>query len=535
MAVLTLIAQLVIAGAFGFFAWRRGLTYLHVFQQEEYDGGRFLGWLLRTLTLDTRVSLSLGVLGIAFYSPEDELIAAIGSALGAVTFVVLGLRESDPRRVAKKTLVITERARRILIASGAVLAPLVGALIVLAAPLLAWIIAVQAIPFALLAGNLVLKPFEARVQRQFWTEAHDKLEKLKPTIVGITGSYGKTSVKHILGHLLSMQAPTLMTPGSVNTAMGIARVVREHLAPHHRFFVCEMGAYGPGSVDRLCKLVPPDLAIITAIGPAHYERFKSLETVARAKFELPTAARVRGGITILAGQVLSFEAAKAFLSGDTDKVIVVGPESEARLKVLATRESREGVEADVVWQGKTYALKAPLHGLHHAGNMALAFAAACALGGDPDDLVTALKSTPQISHRLEVKPQADGSIVIDDAYNSNPVGFAAALHSLDLIVGGAGRRILVTPGMVELGALHDEEHAKLGDLAARHVDILLPVIPDRIESFIDAFGRAAPDRPVVPCETFAAAMGWLRANLRAGDVVLFENDLPDLYERRIQL
>ncbi|ALK08022.1 Mur ligase family protein [Blastochloris viridis] len=535
MVVLTVIAQFVLAGGFAFFAWRRALTYLHVFQQEEYDGARFLGWLLRTFTVDIRATVAMAVLGIAFYAPEDELVAAIGAVLGAVTFVVLGLRESDPRRVAKKTLAITERARRILIAAGAVQAAVVLAIVAAGLPLLAWIAAVQAIPFALIAGNLMLKPFEARVQRRFWTEAHHKLQTLKPTTVGITGSFGKTSVKHILGHLLSMQAPTLVTPGSINTPMGIARIVREQLAPHHRFFVCEMGAYGPGSVERLCRLAPPDLAIVTAIGPAHYERFKSLDTVARAKFELPAAARARGGIAVLAGQVLGFDAAKAFLAGGTDKVIVVGPETEARLKVLATRESRQGVEADVVWEGKSYALKAPLHGLHHAGNMALAFAAACALGADPDDLVTALKSTPQIAHRLEVKPQPDGSIVVDDAYNSNPVGFAAALASLDLIVGKTGRRILVTPGMVELGTMHDEEHARLGGVAADHVDVLLPVIPDRIDSFIDAFRRAAPDRPVVPCETFADAMGWLKANLRAGDVVLFENDLPDLYERRIRL
>jgi UDP-N-acetylmuramoyl-tripeptide--D-alanyl-D-alanine ligase len=257
--------------------------------------------------------------------------------------------------------------------------------------------------------------------------------------------------------------------------------------------------------------------------------------VAKAKFELPEAARAKGGTAVLAGQVTTFEAAKAFLAKSTDKTIVVGPESEAQFQVLATREGREGVEADVVWQGKTYALKAPLFGLHHAGNMALAFAAACALGANPDDLVTALKSTPQIAHRMEVKPQPDGSIVIDDAFNSNPVGFAAALTSLNFIAGEAGRAILVTPGMVELGAKHDEEHARLGTLAADHVDILLPVVPDRIHAFVEAFEQAAPTRPVVPCETFADAMKWLKANLRAGDVVLFENDLPDLYERNIKM
>ncbi|NJO54768.1 MAG: UDP-N-acetylmuramoyl-tripeptide--D-alanyl-D-alanine ligase [Bacteroidales bacterium] len=535
MASLTLTTTFVVAGTFVFFAWRRALTYLHVFQQEEYDGGRFLAWLARTFTVDVRASAALAVLGVGFYSTAEPVIAAIGFVFGAVTFVYFGWQEPDPRQVAKKKLVITARARRILIAGGVLMALLVAALVVWQVPLLVWIAAVQAIPFALVLGNLVLMPFEAREQKLFWTEAHDKLEKLKPTIVGITGSFGKTSVKHILGHLLSIQAPTLVTPGSVNTPMGIARIVREQLAPYHRFFVCEMGAYGPGSIERLCRLAPPDLALVTAIGPAHYERFGSLDTVARAKFELPAAVRARGGTTILAGQVLPFKAAKAFLAEAPDKVIVVGPEADARLKVLATRESRGGVEADVVWDGKTYALKAPLHGLHHAGNMALAFAAACTLGANPDDLVTALKSMPQIAHRLEVKPQPDGSIIIDDAYNSNPVGFAVALASLDLIVGAGGRRILVTPGMVELGEIHHDEHAKLGALAANHVDILLPVNPDRIEAFIDAFRRAAPDRPMVPCMSFAEALSWLKANVQAGDVVLFENDLPDLYERKLRL
>src|SRR6202050_4878731 len=119
-------------------------------------------------------------------------------------------------------------------------------------------------------------------------------------VIAVTGSYGKTSVKHILGHVLETAAPTLITPGSVNTAMGIARVVRERLQPHHRYFVVEMGAYGPGSIRRLCALTPPKMGLVTAIGMAHYERFKTLETVAAAKFELAEAVAEQGR-TLLAG------------------------------------------------------------------------------------------------------------------------------------------------------------------------------------------------------------------------------------------
>jgi len=190
----------------------------------------------------------------------------------------------------------------------------------------------------------------------------------------------------------------------------------------------------------------------------------------------------------------------------------------------------------VVWQGARYDLVAPLFGSHQGWNVALAFAAACTLGIDPETVRLALRSTPQIAHRLEVRKHSDGLIVIDDGYNANPVGFAAAL---DLVAGlkePPGRAILITPGMVELGAAHDEEHARLGRKAAGMIDVLLPVAPDRIRTFVEAFRQStSPAATVVPCANFAAAKGWLAANQRGGDIVLIENDLPDLYERRLSL
>lgn len=534
MASLIMLAPLALLVAFGFFAWKRSLTYMHVFQQEEYDGPRFIAWLARERAIDRKASLALLVIGVLTLAPWEGARVA-GFVLSAGALAAIAFAEADPRQVAKKKLALTARVKRILAAAGLFLAVPVILLWISGTPSLAWIAVVQAIPFALVLGNLALSPYEAHVQQGFWDEAHEKLLALQPTTVGITGSFGKTSVKHILGHLLETMAPSLVTPGSVNTPMGISRIVRERLGAHHRFFVCEMGAYGPGSIIRLCRLAPPDLAVVTAVGHAHYERFRSLDTVAETKFELPEAAVERGGKTILASSVMAFAAARAFRAAHPDKVLLVGPEEDAALRILTTRETARGVEADIVWQGKTYTLAAPLHGLHHAANMALAFATACTLGALPEDVVTALKSVPQIAHRLEVKPQPDGSTIVDDAYNSNPVGFAAALAALDGLVKPGGRRILVTPGMVELGAAHDSEHARLGALAAHHVDVLLPVIQERITSFVSAFRAAAPGRPVVPCANFAGAQAWLQANVTSGDVVLFENDLPDLYERRLRL
>jgi UDP-N-acetylmuramoyl-tripeptide--D-alanyl-D-alanine ligase len=519
--------------AFLLFALRRLLTYLHIYQQEEYDSLRFLRWLLTSRSFDLRASLIvliIGILEIAIYfSPS------IGAGVIGTAFLVIAFLERDPRTVSKKRLIMTGRAQRIYFIAFAAMA-IVGILYALpGVKLLLWLIPVQAIPLSLALANLLLIPYERSVQKRFWNEAHQKLLSLKPTVIGITGSFGKTSTKHLLGHILELQAPTLITPGSVNTPMGIARIVREQLGSHHRFFVCEMGAYGPGSIARLCRLAPPDVGVITAVGMAHYERFKTLDAVAVTKFELAESVSSRNGGVIIAEQVLEFANARAFQERHSARTTVVGTGTSATARIVHSAQTETGITADLQWNERVYTLRAPIYGEHHISNMVLAFVTACLLGVPPEDAAVALASTPQISHRLEVKTGIGGSRLIDDGYNSNPVGFASGLRLLDALRTDGGRRILITPGMVELGPAHQQEHAKIGRLAATHVDILLPVLPQRIESLINSYQQARPDGVVVPCENFAAAQAWLSANVRTEDVVLIENDLPDLYERKLRL
>ena len=525
--------KILVVLCYAAFALRRLMTYLHIFQQEEYDSVRFVRWMVRGAIFDRRASAC--VVAIALLDATKVLPPVATYVLLCLAMLAVAYFESDPRSTGKKRLAMTPRAKRTIV--GAMLATaLFGALIgAFSDSAWIWIIAIQLLPFTLVLSNLALTPYENKVQLRFWREAHSKLEQLKPMIIGITGSYGKTSVKHILGHILETQAPTLVTPGSVNTTMGIARVVREQLGPHHRFFVCEMGAYGPGSILRLTQLAPPGLAIITAVGCAHYERFKSLETVAQAKFELADAAVQHGGKVVVAEDVMKHAAPQAFARSHEQSMVTVGTSPACALRIHSVRQSREGIEVDVAWLGAAYSLKAPLFGEHHGLNIALAFAAACEVAVDPRQVILALASVPQISHRLEVKRQPRGSVVIDDAYNSNPVGFASAIRILDLLRGENGRRILATPGMVELGAAHDEEHAKIGTLAASHVDILLAVLPARIPTLIAAYSAANPQGTVIPCANFVEAQAWLNTNLGATDVVLIENDLPDLYEKKFSL
>ena len=526
---------------FGGFAARRLLTYLHLFQQEEYDGRRFLAWLAAERAWDRRLSLILATIFVV-----QLLIWGAGlppgsfAWLAGAAFLAIAASERDPRKTAKKPLVMTTRAKRIFAIA---LALMLGAGFVAALTsdlVVAWIVAAQLVPVALVGANLLLAPFEAWVQARYWREARAVLERVNPIVIAVTGSYGKTSVKHVLGHVLETAGPTLITPGSVNTAMGIARVIRERLGAHHRYFVVEMGAYGIGSIRHLCALTPPRIGIISAIGKAHYERFKSLDAVAHAKFELAEAVHDNGGTVIVAADVLQFAWPREFAERHQDMMVTVGSDDasaaiKAGLVIRSLHQEADGIVAEIFWRGAGYELRAPLFGLHQGGNIALAFAAACTLGLPPEDVVASLKSTPQIAHRLEVKHQGDGTIVIDDAYNSNPVGFASALGLLDALARPGGRRILVTPGMAELGSEHEAEHVRIGRLAAVHADILVAVAPHRVAPLVTAFSEAAPERAIVPCATFADARTWLDGNLAGNDVVLIENDLPDILEQQLRL
>jgi len=540
--------QFITLLAFLAFAGRRLMRYLHILQQDDYDNTRLLSWMFRYRVIDKRISIILLMLAASILFVD---VPAAG--VNAVLFLIFALAfytESDPRKAAKKAFVLTTRARRILIAAMIYTAGLGLAGFYYAQPAL-WVIPVQLLPFILILGNLTLDPYEALVQKKFYTQARTRLTELSPTVIAITGSYGKTSVKHILGHILKKNAPTLMTPGSVNTLMGITRIIREQLEPNHKFFIVEMGAYGPGSIASLCKLTPPDYGIISSIGHAHYERFKDLDTVVQAKFELAEAVIENSGTAIVHEKTLKFKHSQSMRHKNMNSFIACGEPVQTKapksaqeysyltpddLNILSVEQTPMGLCVHLEWKKEKYTLRAPLYGVHHGHNIALAFACAMTLGMDAKDIKTALASTPQITHRLEVKKQIDGSIIIDDAFNSNPPGFRAAMHVLRILADDAqGRAILVTPGIVELGDKHDEVHRTLGMLAAEVCDIVIVVSPSRIPTFIDGFKSMGSGKTLQQFETFSAAEKWLVKNKRASDVILLENDLPDLYERVLRI
>lgn len=529
-------AHALVVTCFLIFALRRLLNYLHMLQQDDYERSRFLRWLVSNRAFDQRLSGLLIIVLVAFWVTGVFGVSVNNQAPWVLScaFLIFAYQEPNPLRGAKKPLVLTSRAQRILIVGWGLCF-----LLSFQAPLLSnwtWIILIQAVPLLLAAADFLLTPIEYLIQRRYRNAAKVLLSEVKPRTIGITGSFGKTSVKHILHHILAMESQTLATPGSINTPMGITRIVRQEMKPGMRNFIVEMGAYREGSIRRLCELTPPNFGILTAIGPAHYERFKTLEVVTKTKFELAAAVlQDAAGRMVVCESVLEQPFAQHFIEQSRNRFSIYGYQANADLRIVSVEQTAQGLEMKFLWRGQEYDCFAPLFGLHHALNVSGAVLAAVLLGTAVERAIFALRTVPQIKHRLQVKTESDGRITIDDAFNSNPQGFKSALELLHFLAKGVRRRILVTPGMAELGEKHADAHRELGYFAASRVDVALVVRPDQIPTFMDGIRSAGSAVEIRSCKSFSEASSWLQQNARSSDIVLIENDLPDILERKMML
>lgn len=543
-------------GNIGFFE-KRGLRYLQYFQQQEYEGKRFIDWIVEKRAFDKKASaLTLFCAGLsAYFLSIDDRGTFLTGAFACMALLRLAKHEEDPTGTGKIKLKMTERARRIFrlstwlyvtaVALLAVACWFVGGLNRLPHFLVASIVLTQAQPLFLVLANQILSRNEKELQESFANEARSIIKSVKPRIVGITGSYGKTSTKVILADILSSVGATFSTPRSINSYMGMTREVRERMRPGHRFAVVEMGAYYIGSIKRMCTLTPPDAAIITAIGGMHLERFGSPENVFKAKSELAQAVPADGILVV---------------NGDNEycrRVAQENPKRITRLYGLDRKSghldaymcdieaSAEGTSFTIEFEGKSYKGFTKLLGKPMLGNILASFTMAVSLGLNPDLVMAAIRHVKTESNRLEPvkttaasfvavpgkKPIRQGRVLrLNDAYNSNPVGFAAALEVL--AQQKEGRRVLVTPGMVELGEKQFEENKKAAQLAATVCDMVAIVGSTNRQALLDGLSQGGlPDAKIKKFDKMSEAFNFLGHDYcQDGDTVLIENDLPDLYE-----
>lgn len=524
---MNLLFQAAFLVALGYLLGVRLKTLLTYFQQEEYDGARFLS-ACRTIRLFDLIS-SVAIV-LAWIAVAVGLPATLGLLASSGVMVFVATRERG--YTYKKPLVLTDRARRIRILAGLILVVPFG---LAALHTLGAVVALQAVPLALVLANLVLRPHQDRINARYISEAKSRLERLNPVRIGITGSFGKTTVKHMLGEVLDAAAPVFYSKGSINTVLGLTRHIRERLQWSHRYFVAEMGAYGEGSIRRLCDFVEPNYGIVTAVGDAHTERFGSIAAIARAKSELVEAVCERGGIAVVNAEVLIHEPFARLKAAYPDSVVSVGttdadvvvaaqsaPNGNWMISLTSAREAFPALQYEI-----------PLLGRHNVINSALAVTMALLIDDTiHDEVAFFTKNFAQVPHRLQrIEGQGRQPLILDDAYNANENGFKGAVSVLsELAKGRGGRAILVTPGITELGTEHDRVHAELGEFCNEHCDVVYVVNPDRIRSFVAAL--TSERVTVVEVATFAEARRRLAQDTAPTDVVLYENDLPDVLEER---
>ncbi len=347
-------------------------------------------------------------------------------------------------------------------------------------------------------------------------------------IVGITGSYGKTSTKHYLYRILSEHFDTLMTPGSYNTTLGVTRTINEMLKPYNEVFIVEMGAKNVGDIKEICDLVHPHIGIVTAVGPQHLESFGSIENVCRTKFELADSLPADG----LAVVNNDFEAAKARpVSNVACERYGIKNTAGARFTAVDIEYDSYGSEFTVRdLEGKLpdLQLRTRLLGECNISNLLAAVAVARHLAVPDDKIAYAVEQIEQVEHRLSIKRTPGGVTILDDAFNSNPVGSTMAMEVLGKM---PGRGIVVTPGMIELGEQTFELNAQLGDAIARNADIAIIVGHYNRDAIVEGLRRSGmPEDSVRLVDSFAEAQSVLQPMLRAGDTVLYENDLPDTFK-----
>ena len=492
---------LIAATALGAIA--SSLRWLRIAQREHYQPGSVTRFAIRwwgSSRFNVVLAVAAVVATVGVWWLEELGWLAVAALVGPVGLSIRG---------RSSALSWTGRLRRLATAAGVLVAALLAKGVI--SDRAGWAItALVGLPVITDASLAILGPIERRLGDRWVGLAKSRLAASGARVVAITGSYGKTTTKGYLGHLLSGRFRTLVTPASFNNRMGLARAINEHLAPGIEVLVAEMGTYGQGEIADLCKFVPPEIGVITAIGPVHLERFGSIEAIVAAKREILGEVRV------------------AVINIDDELLAKVAEEEAAHRKVV--RCSARDTAADVSVVDQTLRVGATEYGLVgpevFAMNLACAVGAAIELGLPPHEVARRLDDLPVAPHRRQLATSEGGIVIIDDTYNSNPEGAAAGLGTL-LAVPGNGRKVVVTPGMVELGERQDEENQHFAGLAVSQVSDLVVVGQTNRSALLR--GAATGKAAVTVVASRAEAVNWVRSHLGPGDAVLYENDLPDHY------
>lgn len=512
-----LTVSLILSIISGLFSLTRQFQML---QQNSYFPSRYTLWLKSNFPIIPALSFFISSLLFLF---KHYFIQMLFMALVTTVSIIKAIKL---QKKSIKKLVFTDRIKRLYIAAGAVLLILFAAFLIFGSLSFSILIFFSSfIPCILTyAAWGITYPIEKIISNWYINDAKRILRDHKNLkVVGITGSYGKTTTKFILTRILSEKYNVVCTPQSFNTPMGVVRTIRECLKPQTQIFVCEMGAKNVGDIKEICDIVNPDFGIITSVGAQHLETFKAIDNVFKTKFELADAVLLKNG--------------KIFVNGDSaeiekriskDSFTVYGTNDNCLYPAKNISYGRNGSEFDIKLGNETVHLTSRLLGLHSIINIVGAAALAYELGVSCEDIKYAVASLKPTEHRLELKASINSSLMIDDAYNANPEGCIEAVRVLGSFDGM--KKVIITPGLVELGEQEYDCNYRLGLETADKCDIIIFVGPNRSKPMVDAVNTTDFDKSkMFVAASFKEAMQIYAKFADNKTVLLIENDLPDNY------
>lgn len=530
--------------------------FLHMFQQLGYKTHELRHWLLDHLfprvILSEHIFYNILIFVISFFFAERITLTSAAIVLSLFALFWFIDVSTFREKKEKKPLVYTARMKRLAAVLLLVLVVIwyyiieVGHLSLVmrefASPFLntdpyfmsfGLVFVDILIPFFVFLGGWLLKPVEWTIQNGFKKEARKKIASLPNLkIIAITGSYGKTSTKFVIEAFLKERFNVLATPGSFNTPMGICKVINNDLEASNRVLILEMGARYEGNIGELCDIAQPDIIVVTNVGVAHLETFGSQEAIAREKSTL--VKRVKSGGTAILNGDDQLVRSMANLRDDVETVFT-GEDGSVRATDISVDEN--GTSFTMHWLGsggtivEQERIRTKLLGKHNIQNLLLGAAVARSFNIRLKTVALAASKIEPVEHRLELKKQ-NGRTVIDDAFNSNPVGAENAIKVLESFQ--TGKKIIITPGMIELGELEDKLNYIFGrQIAESDIDAAILVGEEQTKSILKGIKSADKEEKkfVRVVESLFKANELLAEISSEGDVVLYENDLPDSYNR----
>ena len=497
---------------------------MHMFQLNGYKNVEHINWLKKNIRQQWLLLFGILLAILRIILPY--------MALDIVTYLILLLiilvYNAMKRLNTKKKLVYTARVKRMIVTNFIVTAAVLAVSGIFAGikPLTGVFTILVSIQFFMnIVVNILNHPIEAGVNQHYINDAKRKLKEVSGLkIIGVTGSYGKTSVKFYLQTLLQERFHVLVTPESYNTPMGVVRTIRGSLKSTHEIFICEMGARHVGDIKEICDIVHPDHGVITSIGPQHLETFFNMENIKNTKFELADALP-DGGMLFLNGNNEYIQEKAAAYGNKTFYFSEKDGEGYCAKNISVSQMGTEFTVAAP--NGETEHFQMKLIGAHNVINVVGAIAVAHKMGIALKDLRIPVRRIQPVEHRMQMREHGLVTI-IDDAYNSNPVGSKAAVETLSMF---DGIRILITPGMVELGEKEDEFNYKFGTYAADCCDYILLVGRKHTEPIKEgALSRGFPAEKCLVYDKIEEAISYAYAIKGQGHkYILLENDLPDNY------